>query len=264
MDTPLRVWQNTTSTNLYVVEYSPWNAAVGYSIYNTDNYDTPWMSDIEVVAPHDTSTDISEFDWGITGMNAAFVSAASGPTTDFYIQTTSSSTQLLFKTSNGYQAVGGGNSSSGGTAMRTPVLMLSKPIGDETDAYHLEVEISTDNGTTYTSIINTRTTSAHRSLVKSTSDGRAWDVCPASGFGPQYDTRPVMVDVNGLIDPTALTFISYRWVNSDGSDTSDWTGMVYPCMTEAPLGATNQLSYAQSQALLDSFESSLVNSGSWG
>ena len=112
--------------------------------------------------------------------------------------------------------------------------MLKKPAGDETEGYHLEVEISTDGGTTYTSIINTRTNSAHRALVKSSSNGRTWNDCPTNGFGPQYSNCPVMVDVNGLVDSTLLTMISYRWVNTDGTSYSDWFGTVYPNAGEVP------------------------------
>lgn len=127
--------------------------------------------------------------------------------------------------------VGSGSGGSGTVAAIAYPIVLVKPA--YTEAVHLEMVYATqDDYSDAQTLVNTKTTSADRSLVKAFG-GTAWETCPSGGFGSVYDKQPVKIIVSSKLDATTIYNIKYRWI-STSSDTSvsDWYGMVYPCYTE--------------------------------
>lgn len=124
-------------------------------------------------------------------------------------------------------------SSGGGSITTTPPLMFTVPSSDS--GLHLEITAGKlADGTDNAALINTATSADHRAKVLGNSGGTDWIACPDTGFGTNFAGWPVKVDVTGLLDPSEISYIRYRWVPTTG-DPSDWYAMVYPCATEAPV-----------------------------
>lgn len=124
--------------------------------------------------------------------------------------------------------VGSGSGGSGTVAAIAYPIVLVKPA--YTEAVHLEMVYATqDDYSDAQTLVNTKTTSADRSLVKAFG-GTAWETCPSGGFGSVYDKQPVKIIVSSKLDATTIYNIKYRWISAS-SDTSisEWYGMVYPC-----------------------------------
>lgn len=124
--------------------------------------------------------------------------------------------------------VGSGSGGSGTIAAIAYPIVLVKPA--YTEAIHLEMVYATqDDYSDAQTLVNTKTTSADRSLVKAFG-GTAWETCPSGGFGSVYDKKPVKIIVSSKLDATTIYNIKYRWISAS-SDTSisEWYGMVYPC-----------------------------------
>lgn len=124
--------------------------------------------------------------------------------------------------------VGSGSGGSGTIAAIAYPIVLVKPA--YTEAIHLEMVYATqDDYSDAQTLVNTKTTSADRSLVKAFG-GTAWETCPSGGFGSVYDKQPVKIIVSSKLDATTIYNIKYRWISAS-SDTSisEWYGMVYPC-----------------------------------
>lgn len=124
--------------------------------------------------------------------------------------------------------VGSGSGGSGTVAAIAYPIVLVKPA--YTEAVHLEMVYATqDDYSDAQTLVNTKTTSADRSLVKAFG-GTAWETCPSGGFGSVYDKKPVKIIVSSKLDATTIYNIKYRWISAS-SDTSisEWYGMVYPC-----------------------------------
>lgn len=120
-----------------------------------------------------------------------------------------------------------------GSAGATPQLMFTVP--SNASGFHLEITAGKlADGTDNAALINTVTSADHRAKVLGNSGGTDWITCPDTGFGTNFAGRPVKVDVTGLLDPSEISYIRYRWVPTTG-DPSDWYAMVYPCATEAPI-----------------------------
>lgn len=119
-----------------------------------------------------------------------------------------------------------------GATMATPPLMFTVP--SNASGLHLEITAGKlADGTDNAALINT-STADHRAKVLGNSGGTNWITCPDTGFGTNFAGWPVKVDVTGLLDPSEISYIRYRWVPTTG-DPSDWYAMVYPCATEAPI-----------------------------
>lgn len=127
--------------------------------------------------------------------------------------------------------VGSGSGGSGTVAAIAYPIVLVKPA--YTEAVHLEMVYATqDDYSDAQTLVNTKTTSADRSLVKAFG-GTAWETCPSGGFGSVYDKQPVKIIVSSKLDATTIYNIKYRWISaSSDTSVSDWYGMVYPCYTE--------------------------------
>ncbi len=127
--------------------------------------------------------------------------------------------------------VGSGSGGSGTVAAIAYPIVLVKPA--YADAVHLEMVYATqDDYSDAQPLVNTKTTSADRSLVKAFG-GTAWETCPSGGFGSVYDKQPVKIIVSSKLDATTIYNIKYRWISaSSDTSVSDWYGMVYPCYTE--------------------------------
>lgn len=127
--------------------------------------------------------------------------------------------------------VGSGSGGSGTVAAIAYPIVLVKPA--YTEAIHLEMVYATqDDYSDAQTLVNTKTTSADRSLVKAFG-GTAWETCPSGGFGSVYDKQPVKIIVSSKLDATTIYNIKYRWISaSSDTSVSDWYGMVYPCYTE--------------------------------
>lgn len=125
-------------------------------------------------------------------------------------------------------------SSGGGSFVgATPQLMFTVP--SNASGLHLEITAGKlADGTDNAALINTATSADHRAKVLGNSGGADWIACPDTGFGTNFAGWPVKVDVTGLLDPSEISYIRYRWVPTSG-DPSDWYAMVYPCATEAPI-----------------------------
>ena len=124
-------------------------------------------------------------------------------------------------------------SSGGGSITTPPPLMFTVPSSDS--GLHLEITAGKlADGTDNAALINTSTSADHRAKVLGNSGGTDWIACPDTGFGTNFAGWPVKVDVTGLLDPSGISYIRYRWVPTTG-DPSDWYAMVYPCATEAPV-----------------------------
>lgn len=120
-----------------------------------------------------------------------------------------------------------------GSAGATPQLMFTVP--SNASGLHLEITAGKlADGTDNAALINTATSADHRTKVLGNSGGTDWITCPDTGFGTNFAGWPVKVDVTGLLDPSEISYIRYRWVPTTG-DPSDWYAMVYPCATEAPI-----------------------------
>ena len=120
-----------------------------------------------------------------------------------------------------------------GATMATPPLMFTVP--SNASGLHLEITAGKlADGTDNSALINTSTSADHRAKVLGNSGGTNWITCPDTGFGTNFAGWPVKVDVTGLLDPSEISYIRYRWVPTSG-DPSDWYAMVYPCATEAPI-----------------------------
>lgn len=120
-----------------------------------------------------------------------------------------------------------------GSAGATPQLMFTVP--SNASGLHLEITAGKlADGTDNAALINTATSADHRAKVLGNSGGTDWITCPDTGFGTNFAGWPVKVDVTGLLDPSEISYIRYRWVPTTG-DPSDWYAMVYPCATEAPI-----------------------------
>lgn len=120
-----------------------------------------------------------------------------------------------------------------GSAGATPQLMFTVP--SNASGLHLEITAGKlADGTDNAALINTATSADHRAKVLGNSGGTDWIACPDTGFGTNFAGWPVKVDVTGLLDPSEISYIRYRWVPTSG-DPSDWYAMVYPCATEAPI-----------------------------
>ena len=126
--------------------------------------------------------------------------------------------------------VGSGSGGSGTVAAIAYPIVLVKPA--YTDAVHLEMVYATqDDYSDAQTLVNTKTTSSDRSLVKAFG-GTAWETCPSGGFGSVYDKQPVKIIVSSKLDATTIYNIKYRWISaSSDTSVSDWYGMVYPCYT---------------------------------
>lgn len=124
--------------------------------------------------------------------------------------------------------VGSGSGGSGTVAAIAYPIVLVKPA--YTEAVHLEMVYATqDDYSDAQTLVNTKTTSADRSLVKAFG-GTAWETCPSGGFGSVYDKQPVKIIVSSKLDATTIYNIKYRWISaSSDTSVSDWYGMVYPC-----------------------------------
>ena len=124
--------------------------------------------------------------------------------------------------------VGSGSGGSGTVAAIAYPIVLVKPAYAE--AVHLEMVYATqDDYSDAQTLVNTKTTSADRSLVKAFG-GTAWETCPSGGFGSVYDKQPVKIIVSSKLDATTIYNIKYRWISaSSDTSVSDWYGMVYPC-----------------------------------
>lgn len=124
--------------------------------------------------------------------------------------------------------VGSGSGGSGTVAAIAYPIVLVKPA--YTEAVHLEMVYATqDDYSDAQTLVNTKTTSADRSLVKAFG-GTAWETCPSGGFGSVYDKKPVKIIVSSKLDATTIYNIKYRWISaSSDTSVSDWYGMVYPC-----------------------------------
>lgn len=124
--------------------------------------------------------------------------------------------------------VGSGSGGSGTVAAIAYPIVLVKPA--YTEAVHLEMVYATqDDYSDAQTLVNTKTTSADRSLVKAFG-GTAWETCPSGGFGSVYDKQPVKIIVSSKLDATTIHNIKYRWISaSSDTSVSDWYGMVYPC-----------------------------------
>lgn len=127
--------------------------------------------------------------------------------------------------------VGSGSGGSGTVAAIAYPIVLVKPA--YADAVHLEMVYATqDDYSDAQTLVNTKTTSADRSLVKAFG-GTAWETCPSGGFGSVYDKQPVKIIVSSKLGATTIYNIKYRWISaSSDTSVSDWYGMVYPCYTE--------------------------------
>lgn len=127
--------------------------------------------------------------------------------------------------------VGSGSGGSGTVAAIAYPIVLVKPA--YTEAVHLEMVYATqDDYSDAQTLVNTKTTSVDRSLVKAFG-GTAWETCPSGGFGSVYDKQPVKIIVSSKLDATTIYNIKYRWISaSSDTSVSDWYGMVYPCYTE--------------------------------
>lgn len=120
-----------------------------------------------------------------------------------------------------------------GATMATPPLMFTVP--SNASGLHLEITAGKlADGTDNAALINTSNSADHRAKVLGNSGGTNWITCPDTGFGTNFAGWPVKVDVTGLLDPSEISYIRYRWVPTSG-DPSDWYAMVYPCATEAPI-----------------------------
>lgn len=119
---------------------------------------------------------------------------------------------------------------SGSASSINPKLMLVKPVS-ESNIYLVLQKSSTKNGT-YTTVLDTlNNASDYQKLNVFDAYSGTFVSVTNGGIPPYYDNRPVLVDVENLLD--LGTYYRYQWITSSSTvNNTDWYGGYYPTNNE--------------------------------